>query len=168
MQIPPPAEPGSTSGCEDSDFADFEPGNIALVQRGTCTFADKAVNAEEAGASAVIIFNEGQEGRLPGRHLRRRRLIVRSLAGRKGSAQIEAEFESHFTNKGLPFQGTEFSGRSDYQAFIDNGIPSGGLFTGAEGIKTEEEGPSTTASPVSSTTRATTKPATASPDPRWC
>ncbi|MBA3249584.1 MAG: M28 family peptidase [Geodermatophilaceae bacterium] len=61
------------------------------------------------------------------------------LVGPEGSAQIEAEFESHFTNKGLPFQGTEFSGRSDYQAFINNGIPSGGLFTGAEGIKTEEE-----------------------------
>jgi len=34
---------------------------------------------------------------------------------------------------------TEFSGRSDYAAFIENGIPSGGLFTGAEGKKTEEE-----------------------------
>jgi len=34
---------------------------------------------------------------------------------------------------------TEFSGRSDYAAFIENGIPSGGLFTGAEGIMTEEE-----------------------------
>ncbi len=39
------------------------PGNIALIQRGTCTFADKALNADEAGASAVIIFNEGQVGR---------------------------------------------------------------------------------------------------------
>ena len=27
----------STSGCEDSDFDSFTPGNIALVQRGTCT-----------------------------------------------------------------------------------------------------------------------------------
>ena len=34
---------------------------------------------------------------------------------------------------------TEFSGRSDYAAFIENGIPSGGLFTGAEVPKTEEE-----------------------------
>ena len=32
-----------------------------------------------------------------------------------------------------------FDGRSDYQAFIDAGIPSGGLFTGAEEIKTEEQ-----------------------------
>jgi Zn-dependent M28 family amino/carboxypeptidase len=34
---------------------------------------------------------------------------------------------------------SEFSGRSDYAAFIENGIPSGGLFTGAEVPKTEEE-----------------------------
>lgn len=34
---------------------------------------------------------------------------------------------------------SEFSGRSDYAAFIENGIPSGGLFTGAEVLKTEEE-----------------------------
>lgn len=32
-----------------------------------------------------------------------------------------------------------FDGRSDYAAFIENGIPSGGIFTGAEGLKTEEE-----------------------------
>lgn len=52
----------STSGCEDADFtaAGFEAGSIALVQRGTCTFAEKAVNAQEAGAAGVIIFNEGQ------------------------------------------------------------------------------------------------------------
>lgn len=48
-----------TSGCEDADFAGFPAGNIALIQRGTCTFQEKAVNAAEAGASAVIIFNQG-------------------------------------------------------------------------------------------------------------
>ena len=32
-----------------------------------------------------------------------------------------------------------FSGRSDYQAFIEAGIPSGGLFTGAEVVKTPEQ-----------------------------
>ena len=34
---------------------------------------------------------------------------------------------------------TPFSGRSDYGPFIAEGIPAGGLFTGAEGIKTEEQ-----------------------------
>lgn len=49
----------STSGCEAADFAGFPAGNIALIQRGTCTFAAKADNAIAAGASAVIVFNQG-------------------------------------------------------------------------------------------------------------
>ena len=35
----------STSGCEDADFAAFPAGNIALIQRGTCSFREKADNA---------------------------------------------------------------------------------------------------------------------------
>ena len=61
---PVPANRISTSGCEDADFAGFPAGAIALVQRGTCVFADKVVNAQEAGASGAIIFNQGNE---PGR-----------------------------------------------------------------------------------------------------
>jgi Zn-dependent M28 family amino/carboxypeptidase len=52
----------STSGCEAADFAglDFSgPADIALIQRGTCTFGTKAQNADQAGAEAVIIFNQG-------------------------------------------------------------------------------------------------------------
>ncbi|WP_432560058.1 M28 family metallopeptidase [Granulicoccus sp. GXG6511] len=49
----------STSGCEASDFVGFPSGDIALIQRGTCPFSDKAQNAEAAGASAVIVFNDG-------------------------------------------------------------------------------------------------------------
>jgi Zn-dependent M28 family amino/carboxypeptidase len=40
---------------------------------------------------------------------------------------------------GRPYDDAEFSGRSDYQAFINNGIPAGGLFTGAEVPKNEEQ-----------------------------
>ncbi len=53
----------STSGCEASDFDGFTAGSIALVQRGSCNFSLKAENAYDAGASGVIIFNEGQDGR---------------------------------------------------------------------------------------------------------
>ena len=49
----------STSGCQPEDFAGFSPGRVALVQRGSCTFATKAELAEAAGASAVLIFNQG-------------------------------------------------------------------------------------------------------------
>ena len=52
----------STSGCETEDFADFPEGAIALIQRGTCTFAEKAQNALDAGAAAALIFNRGTEG----------------------------------------------------------------------------------------------------------
>jgi Zn-dependent M28 family amino/carboxypeptidase len=61
------------------------------------------------------------------------------LEGPPGSDVIEKDFEEFFASKGVPSVPTEFSGRSDYAAFIENGVPSGGLFTGAEGIMTEEE-----------------------------
>ena len=62
--IPPPTEPGSTSGCEAADFPTPPAANsVALIQRGTCTFQLKAENAAAAGYKGVIIFNEGQVGR---------------------------------------------------------------------------------------------------------
>jgi aminopeptidase Y len=59
--------------------------------------------------------------------------------GPTGSARIEKTFEAFYSQRHLPFKGTDFSGRSDYGPFIAAGIPSGGLFTGAEGIKTPQE-----------------------------
>ncbi|MHC4230606.1 MAG: M28 family metallopeptidase [Planctomycetota bacterium] len=290
--ILPPADAAdtSTSGCEASDFAGFTPGNIAVIQRGTCSFALKAQNAEAAGAVGVIIFNEGQPGRTaaflgtlggPGATVpavgaafavgeelaaggvtvrmfvnatsetrmsenviaetpggRDDRVVVvgahldsvaagpgiqdngsgsaailevaiqmaelgieprnkvrfawwgaeesglvgstfyvgnlskreiknialnlnfdmigspnfvrfvydgdgsaTPLSGPNGSANIEQVFLDYFADEagGLPTEPTAFDGRSDYGPFIAVGIPAGGLFTGAEGIKTEEE-----------------------------
>ncbi|KAF7114183.1 hypothetical protein CNMCM5793_007761 [Aspergillus hiratsukae] len=62
-----------------------------------------------------------------------------NLTGPAGSAQIEKLFEDYYKSIRKPSVPTEFSGRSDYQAFILNGVPSGGLFTGAEVLKTEEQ-----------------------------
>jgi Zn-dependent M28 family amino/carboxypeptidase len=284
----------STSGCEAGDFADFVPGNIALLQRGTCAFGVKAANAQAAGASAVLIFNTGLAGAedavagtlgepggvtvpvvglsyaagvallgggevtvstqtvsesretfnvlaetgsgdgertvMVGAHLDSVPegpgindnasgsagilAIAEALAGTEtanavrfawwgaeefgllgsrhyvtdlktndagtlgnialylnfdmigspnhgrfvydgdasafgpedgsvpapaGSAAIEAAFHEHFGSVGLASGETEFSGRSDYGPFIAEGIASGGLFTGAEGIKTVEQ-----------------------------
>lgn len=283
--VPPRA---STSGCEAADFAGFPVGNIALIQRGTCTFAVKALNAQAAGASAVIIFNQGntplredliigtlapdtatipvvggsfangealsQPGTVarikvdPAQNITQYNVIAESKGGDPnnvvmagahldsvqrgpgindngsgsavlleiaqqmakvkprnmvrfawwgaeesglvgstayvnglsqaekgritlylnfdmigspnhvffiydgddsdatgagpgpaGSAEIEKTFEAFFNMRGVPFKGTDFSGRSDYGPFIANGIPSGGLFTGAEGIKSADE-----------------------------
>ena len=273
-------------GCDAADFAGFPAGNIALISRGVCTFAIKATNAYNAGASGVVIYNNapgvlngtlgstftlnvgvtsvtqvvgGQLAATPGLVMRlktdtfrgiattsnvlaetttgdpdnvimvgahldsvnagpgiqdngsgsaailevaeqmakvkpRNRvrfawwgaeesglvgstLYVNSLSdaekdkitlylnfdmigspnhvffiydgddsdvvgagpGPDGSAQIEKAFEAYYNAVGLPFKGTDFSGRSDYGPFIAVGIPSGGLFTGAEGMKSAAE-----------------------------
>jgi Zn-dependent M28 family amino/carboxypeptidase len=289
----------STSGCEAEDFAghDFTgPADIALIQRGTCTFGLKAQNADQAGAEAVIVFNQGDtperealfigsatsldlEGTMPAEYdipvvgasfadgvalaeesstayvnvlpseTRTDQSVIAELAGEntdnvvmagahldsviegpgindngsgsaailetalmmantepvntlrfawwggeeqgllgstdyveglsqeerdrialylnydmvgspnyvqmvydsdestypapveipEGSIAIEDLFESYYTAIDEPYDDTEFSGRSDYEAFILAGIPSGGLFTGAEVVKTEEQ-----------------------------
>ncbi|GAA4313633.1 M20/M25/M40 family metallo-hydrolase [Klenkia terrae] len=273
-----------TSGCEAADFAGFATGSIALVQRGTCTFAIKVANAVAAGASGVVVYNNAPglinptlggavdvpvvfatpetgagllepgttatldvqvvtetnvsqniTAELPGRssdgvvvvgghldsvpegpgindngsgsatilevaqNLANTRLehpvrfafwgaeelgllgsqaYVDSLSddelARIGSylnfdmlgstnyanfvydsdgssfpapegyvspesAAIEQTFEDFYDSRGIAYEDTEFDGRSDYQAFADAGIPSGGLFSGAEGIKTPEQ-----------------------------
>ena len=53
-----PPTGGSASGCVAADYAGVA-GKVALVQRGTCTFLVKLGLAQDAGASAVIIYNEG-------------------------------------------------------------------------------------------------------------
>ncbi|MEA2387205.1 MAG: hypothetical protein QOJ22_1379 [Thermoleophilaceae bacterium] len=292
VQIPPAAEPGSTSGCEAADYPPETSGNVALIQRGTCTFGEKVAAAKAAGATAVIVFNEGQEGRtdvlsgtlggptdipvvgtsfengkdlydlsqsgtttvhiatqtlsetretynviadspkgdpnqtvvvgahldsviagpginddgsgtstdlevarqlqkLRGGHTRNRvRFIffgaeeegllgsqayvasqtpeqlaqmkwmldfdmlaspnfVRFVydgdgsslgsAGPEGSGAIEAVFNDFWNSRGLATEPTAFDGRSDYDSFTAVGIPAGGIFAGAEGVKTEEQ-----------------------------
>ncbi|WP_222435335.1 M28 family peptidase [Puniceibacterium confluentis] len=292
---PDPVANTSTSGCEASDFAVFIPGNIAIIQRGSCSFAQKAANAKAAGAVGVVIFNEGQPGRdvnflgtlggpdfdipivgasfavgvelaaayedeeaddvtvrlavdatsetrtsanviadstlgrddrvvVVGAHLDSvsegpgiqdngsgsaaileialqmaaleieprnmvrfawwgaeesgllgsefyvRQLSKRDIkniavnlnfdmigspnfvrfvydgdgdatgtAGPNGSANTEKVFLDYFAQQSLPVEATAFDGRSDYGPFIEVGIPAGGLFTGAEGIKTDQE-----------------------------
>lgn len=44
-------------GCFAAQYAGFPAGSIALVQRGGCTFHIKAANAQDAGAAALIIYN---------------------------------------------------------------------------------------------------------------
>ena len=280
----PPAD--ATPGCEAADFAGFPAGNIALIRRGSCTFAIKATNAFNAGASGVVIYNNAagvlngtlgngftldipvtsvtaavgeQLAATPGLVMRLKTDTFRGIAttsnilaetpggdsdnvvmvgahldsvnagpgindngsgsaavletaqqmskvkprnkvrfalwgaeesglvgstfyvnsltdeerakvalylnfdmigspnhvffiydgddsdavgagpGPEGSAQIEKVLEDYYAMADRPFKGTDFSGRSDYGPFIAAGIPSGGLFTGAEGIKTAAE-----------------------------
>ncbi|HEX8507526.1 MAG TPA: T9SS-dependent M36 family metallopeptidase [Hymenobacter sp.] len=54
----PPALPGvPEEGCADFTNAAAISGNIAVVYRGNCGFADKVQNAQKAGAIAVVVIN---------------------------------------------------------------------------------------------------------------
>jgi Zn-dependent M28 family amino/carboxypeptidase len=61
-----------------------------------------------------------------------------SEAGPNGSGLVENVFNNYFEREGLDTEPTAFDGRSDYFAFINAGIPAGGLFSGAEDIKSQE------------------------------
>jgi Zn-dependent M28 family amino/carboxypeptidase len=57
----------------------------------------------------------------------------------EGSAGIERSLVAYLKSAGKTAQDTSFDGRSDYDGFTAAGIPSGGLFSGAEVKKTEEQ-----------------------------
>lgn len=60
-------------------------------------------------------------------------------SGPNGSGLVENVFLAFFAQRNLATTPTAFDGRSDYVAFTDAGIPAGGIFAGAEGIKTVAE-----------------------------
>jgi Zn-dependent M28 family amino/carboxypeptidase len=56
-----------------------------------------------------------------------------------GSIAIEDEFRAWFQNRGLAIEGIPLEGRSDHAPFARAGIPVGGLFTGANMLKTNSD-----------------------------
>jgi Zn-dependent M28 family amino/carboxypeptidase len=61
------------------------------------------------------------------------------IAGPNGSGQLEQVYKDWYDSQGLAYETIPFDGRSDYDAFTEVGIPAGGIFAGAEVIKTEEQ-----------------------------
>jgi Zn-dependent M28 family amino/carboxypeptidase len=61
------------------------------------------------------------------------------VSGPSGSGFIEGLFNDFFGSQSQATEPIPFDGRSDCVAFTDAGIPAGGIFTGAEKIKTPEE-----------------------------
>jgi len=57
----------------------------------------------------------------------------------EGSEELRDLYIDWYEKEGLNYTFIPFDGRSDYDGFIRNGIPGGGIATGAEGIKTEKE-----------------------------
>ncbi|KAI2630764.1 leucine aminopeptidase 2 [Hypoxylon sp. NC1633] len=59
--------------------------------------------------------------------------------GPHGSGQAEATLAQGFDVQGAYYRRTEVSNRSDYAPFIEANVPFAGLFSGADGFKTEDE-----------------------------
>lgn len=57
----------------------------------------------------------------------------------EGSEELRDLYTKYYESHGQNYTYIPFDGRSDYDAFIKNGIPGGGIATGAEGVKTKEE-----------------------------
>ncbi|RFD25943.1 amidohydrolase [Mycobacterium uberis] len=57
----------------------------------------------------------------------------------EGSAGIKRTLVSYLKSVGKAVQDTSFDGRSDYDGFTSAGIPAGGLFSGAEVKKSDEQ-----------------------------
>lgn len=57
--------PDVNDGCEALTNGGAIAGNIALIQRGNCTFVQKVLNAQAVGAVGVVIFNNAPTGLPP-------------------------------------------------------------------------------------------------------
>ncbi len=57
----------------------------------------------------------------------------------EGSADIEKVLGDHYAALGVPTEPVVVGGRSDHAAFADAGIPTGGVFSGAEEIKSADQ-----------------------------
>ena len=58
----------------------------------------------------------------------------------EGPDEVEEVFDSYFENKGIQVEtNSALDGRSDHGPFQDEGVPTGGLFSGAGGTKTERQ-----------------------------
>jgi Zn-dependent metalloprotease len=78
---------GGTLGCTASGGISNTvaiSGNVALIDRGICTFAEKVKNAQNAGAIAVIIANNAASG-LPGMGGSDATIVIPSLGVTKGA-----------------------------------------------------------------------------------
>ncbi len=64
---------------------------------------------------------------------------VYDLKGPPGSGAVEKLFEKYYRLRGLESEGDAITFRSDYAEFFRQGISFGGLFSGAEVVKTPEQ-----------------------------
>lgn len=65
--------------------------------------------------------------------------VTTPSSAKPGSNKMTILFRDWFVQHNLPYDYTNFDGRSDYGPFLAAGIAAGGLFTGADEIKTTEQ-----------------------------
>ncbi len=106
---------------------------------GSQHYVDSLDEERAQGPRPLPQLRHGRLTELRALRLRRRRLRVRQRTARRARARSRRSSTEYFASQGLESEPTEFDGRSDYDAFINAGVPAGGLFTGAEGIKTAEQ-----------------------------
>lgn len=98
-------------GCARADFDALREGEIALLERGTCFFRVKALNAQRAGAAAVLVVDQAERPvaaslqrpgvRIPALVLgsaagdglagRRARVVVRAVSERRETSTVIGE-----------------------------------------------------------------------------
>ena len=59
--------------------------------------------------------------------------------GPEGGEAITEAFEAYFEESDAPFEPIDLEGRSDHGPFLSAGIPVGGLYSGADDVKTEAQ-----------------------------
>lgn len=100
----------SSEGCNTLTNNSAINGNIALIERGTCTFVDKVKNAQYAGAKAAIIFTDTRP--------------VQTLFGNDNSIDIPSIMIER--SIGLALLEELKSGTVEVSLFVKNSSPSGG------------------------------------------
>lgn len=107
---------------------------------GSWEYVESLSEAERAQIAGYLNFDMiGSPNHIIGVYDADQSTYTAPVAVPEGSASLEQVFTGYFDRTRQPWVDTEFSGRSDYQGFIEYDIPATGLFTGADDIKTEEE-----------------------------
>ena len=106
---------------------------------GSTAYVDGPVAGREGPDRALPQLRHGRLAQLRPHDLRRQHVDLPRAGRRADPGGVRGDrgaLRGFYTSSGQPYDDAQYSGRSDYQAFIQAGIPSGGLFTGAEGVKT--------------------------------
>jgi hypothetical protein len=130
-------------GCAPGDFAALRDGEIALVRRGVCFFRDKALNAQRAGAAAVLVVDQAERpvaGSLQRPGVRIPALALGSaaadgLAGRRARVRVRAVSEQRETSNVIAESGRPDAPRVVMAGAHLDSVPAGpGLNDNGSGI----------------------------------